>query len=111
MGAGALGVGGATTQTAKDTGELKHQKIPHQQIRFLVQLLVQMFGSTAAGKDAGKDAGKSNLGGGQTDGMITAVAGRGSRFIASGKGNTGYYSGGGSPDGKKGTRNASTKIY
>ena len=35
----------------------------------------------------------------QTDGMITAVAGKGA--VSSGKGNTGYYSGGGSTDGKK----------
>ena len=87
--AGALGVGGAATQTAKDTapaapkGDTVADKVP----------------GTAVGSTAAKSAGKSNLGGNQTDGMITAVAGRGA--VATGKGNTGYYSGGGSPDGKK----------
>ena len=91
--AGALGLGGATTQTAKDTAPAAPKdntvadKVPGTAV-----------GSTAA-KSAGKVAGKSNLGGGQTDGMITAVAGRGA--VASGKGNTGYYSGGGSTGGKK----------
>ena len=83
--AGALGLGGATTQTANDTapaapkGNTVADKVP--------------------GADATKSTGKSNLGGGQTDGMITAVAGRGA--VATGKGNTGYYSGGGSTGGKK----------
>ena len=91
--AGALGVGGAATQTAKDTAPAAPKdntvadKVPGSAV-----------GSTAA-KGAGKVAGKSNLGGGQTDGMITAVAGRGA--VATGKGNTGYYSGGGSTGGKK----------
>ena len=100
MAAGALGVGGATTQTAKKTGELNLPKdtapaAPKNNTVADVK---------SAGKDTGKDTGKSNLGGGQTDGMITAVAGRGA--VASGKGNTGYYSGGGSPDGKKGETGA-----
>ena len=82
MGAAALGLGGATTQTAKDT-----------------EPAAPKDNTVADVKSADKDAGKSNLGGGQTDGMITAVAGRGA--VASGKGNTGYYSGGGSTDGKK----------
>ena len=82
MGAAALGLGGATTQTAKDTAPAAPKD-----------------NTVADVKSADKDAGKSNLGGGQTDGMITAVAGRGA--VASGKGNTGYYSGGGSTDGKK----------
>ena len=87
MATGALGLGGAAT--AKDTapaapkGNTVADKVP----------------GAAAGKTAGKVAGKSNLGGGQTDGMITAVAGRGA--VATGKGNTGYYSGGGSTGGKK----------
>ena len=86
--AGALGVGGAAT--AKDTapaapkGDTVADKVPGTDA-----------GSTAA-KSAAKSVGKSNLGGNQTDGMITAVAGRGA--VATGKGNTGYYSGGGSPD-------------
>ena len=95
--AGALGVGGAANQTAKDTAPAAPKdntvadKVPGSAV-----------GSTAAkgaGKTASKVAGKSNLGGGQTDGMITAVAGRGA--VATGKGNTGYYSGGGSTGGKK----------
>ena len=91
MATGALGLGGAAT--AKDTapaapkGDTVADKVPGTAV-----------GSTA-GKTAGKVAGKSNLGGGQTDGMITAVAGKGA--VATGKGNTGYYSGGGSTGGKK----------
>ena len=86
MGAAALGLGGATTQTAKDTAPAAPKDNTVADVK-------------SAGKTADKDTGKSNLGGGQTDGMITAVAGRGA--VASGKGNTGYYSGGGSTDGKK----------
>ena len=98
MGAAALGLGGATTQTAQKTGELNLPKdtapaAPKD------NTVADKVPGAAAGKTAGKVAGKSNLGGGQTDGMITAVAGRGA--VASGKGNTGYYSGGGSPGGKK----------
>ena len=99
MGAAALGLGGATTQTAKKTGELNlpKDKAPAAPKNNTVAD-VKSAGKTA-GKTAGKVAGKSNLGGGQTDGMITAVAGRGA--VATGKGNTGYYSGGGSTGGKK----------
>ena len=91
MGAAALGLGGATTQTAQKTGELNPPKDTAP--------AAPKNNTVADVKSADKDAGKSNLGGGQTDGMITAVAGRGA--VATGKGNTGYYSGGGSPDGKK----------
>ena len=90
MAAGALGLGGATT--AKDTapaapkGNTVADKVP---------------GSCDAGKTADKDAGKSNLGGDQTDGTITAMAGKGA--VSTGKGNTGYYSGGGSGGKKAGT--------
>ena len=83
--AGALGVGGAATQTAKDTAPAAPKD--------------NTVADKVPGTDAGKSASKSNLGGNQTDGMITAVAGRGA--VASGKGNTGYYSGGGSTGGKK----------
>lgn len=98
MGAAALGLGGATTQTAQKTGELNLPKdtapaAPKD------NTVADKVPGAAAGKTAGKVAGKSNLGGGQTDGMITAVAGRGA--VATGKGNTGYYSGGGSTGGKK----------
>ena len=95
--AGALGLGGATTQTAKDTAPAAPKdntvadKVPGSAV-----------GSTAAkgaGKVARKTSGSSNLGGGQTDGAITAVAGKGA--VATGKGNTGYYSGGGSTGGEK----------
>ena len=91
MATGALGLGGAAT--AKDTapaapkGDTVADKVPGTAV-----------GSTAA-KSAAKSAGKSNLGGNQTDGSITAMAGKGA--VSTGKGNTGYYSGGGSPDGKK----------
>tara|TARA_Y100000361_G_C11108494_1_gene316221 strand:+ start:226 stop:1038 length:813 start_codon:yes stop_codon:yes gene_type:complete len=89
--AGALGVGGAANQTAKKTGELNLPKDTAP--------AAPKNNTVADVKSADKSAGKSNLGGGQTDGMITAVAGRGA--VASGKGNTGYYSGGGSTGGKK----------
>jgi len=98
MGAAALGLGGATTQTAKKTGELNLPKDTAPAAPKDNTVADKVPGS-AAGKTAGKVAGKSNLGGGQTDGMITAVAGRGA--VATGKGNTGYYSGGGSTGGKK----------
>ena len=102
MATGALGLGGATTQTAQKTGELNLPKdtAPAAPKNNTVADKVPgtAVGSTA-GKVAGKVAGKSNLGGGQTDGMITAVAGKGA--VATGKGNTGYYSGGGSTGGKK----------
>ena len=88
MATGALGLGGAAT--AKDTAPAAPK------------------GNTVAdGKSAGdaktadKDAGKSNLGGNQTDGMITAMAGKGA--VSTGKGNTGYYSGGGTGGKKAGT--------
>lgn len=97
--AGALGVGGAANQTAKKTGELNLPKDTAP---------AAPKNNTVADKDPGTDAtksaGKSNLGGGQTDGMITAVAGRGA--VSTGKGNTGYYSGGGSTGGKKGETGA-----
>ena len=98
MGAAALGLGGATTQTAQKTGELNLPKDKAPAAPKDNTVADKVPGS-AAGKTAGKVAGKSNLGGGQTDGMITAVAGRGA--VATGKGNTGYYSGGGSTGGKK----------
>ena len=88
MAASALG-GGAATQTAKDTAPAAPKD----------NTVADKVPGTAVGSTAGKVAGKSNLGGNQTDGMITAVAGRGA--VSTGKGNTGYYSGGGSPDGKK----------
>ena len=91
MGAAALGLGSGTTQMAnKDTapaapkGNTVADKVP----------------GTAVGSTAAKSAGKSNLGGNQTDGSITAMAGKGA--VSTGKGNTGYYSGGGSTGGKKG---------
>ena len=93
MAAGALS-GGAATQTAKDTAPAAPKD----------NTVADKVPGTDAAKSAGKVAGKSNLGGNQTDGMITAMAGKGA--VASGKGNTGYYSGGGSPDGKKGETGA-----
>ena len=93
MATGALGLGGAAT--AKDTapaapkGDTVADKVPNTAV-----------GSTAA-KSAGKVAGKSNLGGNQTDGSITAMAGKGA--VSTGKGNTGYYSGGGTGGKKAGT--------
>ena len=100
--AGALGLGGAATQTAKDTAPAAPAPAAPKDNTVADKVPGAAVGSTAA-KDAGKVArktsGSSNLGGGQTDGMITAVAGRGA--VATGKGNTGYYSGGGSTGGEK----------
>ena len=106
MGAAALGLGGATTQTAKKTGELNLPKdtAPAAPKDNTVADKVPGAAAGAAGKVSRKTSGSSNLGGNQTDGAITAVAGRGA--VATGKGNTGYYSGGGSPDGKKGETKA-----
>jgi hypothetical protein len=89
MGAAALGLGGATTQTAKDTAPAAPKD----------NTVADKVPGTSVGSTAAKAAGKSNLGGNQTDGSITAVAGKGA--VSTGKGNTGYYSGGGSTGGKK----------
>ena len=85
--AGALGVGGAATQTAKDTAPAAPKD--------------NTVADKVPGTDAGKSASKSNLGGNQTDGAITAMAGKGA--VSTGKGNTGYYSGGGTGGKKAGT--------
>ena len=89
MATGALGLGGAAT--AKDTapaapkGNTVADKVP----------------GAGDAKTADKSASRSNLGGNQTDGAITAMAGKGA--VSTGKGNTGYYSGGGTGGKKAGT--------
>ena len=104
--AGALGLGGAATQTAKDTAPAapKDNTVADKVPGSAVGSAVGATAAKGAGKVARKASGSSNLGGGQTDGAITAMAGKGA--VATGKGNTGYYSGGGSTDGKKGGTSA-----
>ena len=87
MATGALGLGGAAT--AKDTVPAAPKG----------NTVADKVSGTGDVKTADKSASRSNLGGNQTDGAITAMAGKGA--VSTGKGNTGYYSGGGSTGEKK----------
>ena len=130
MAAGALGLGGAATQTAKDTAPatpknntVSNQGQPKSNTTGNKFITLNPDGTYSqnykggtnaigtAAKAASKAASRSNLGGNQTDGKYTAMAGKGAVPTGGGNsGNDGYVATTGAPKAKTETPKGDTNT-